>query len=77
MQVNHAAGKTSLSPVDPELLEPAQIGKEQSLIPASHLNIALVPGTNLANRFDACIPNNAEVTHTLSLTDPQLIELIL
>ena len=40
MQVNHAAGKHP-APVDPELFELIQIGKEQSLLPASHLNIAL------------------------------------
>ncbi len=38
MQVNHAAGKHPV-PVDPELFELIQIGKN-SLIPASHLNIA-------------------------------------
>ena len=43
MQVNHAAGKHPV-PVDPELFELIQIGpKEQSLQPASHLNIAIGP----------------------------------
>ena len=76
MQVNHAAGKHPV-PVDPELFELIQIGKEQSLIPASHLNIALGPLVQ-AWRIgfdDAHIPNNTEVAHALSLTDPQLIEL--
>lgn len=76
MQVNHAAGKHPV-PVDSELFELIQIGKEQSLIPASYLNIALGPlvQTWRIGFSDARIPNNAEVTHALSLTDPQLIEL--
>ena len=76
MQVNHAAGKHPV-PVDPELFELIQIGKEQSLLPASHLNIALGPlvQTWRIGFADARIPNNAEVTHALSLTNPQLIEL--
>ena len=76
MQVNHAAGKHPV-PVDPELFELIQIGKEQSLIPASHLNIAIGPlvQTWRIGFADARIPNNTEVTHALSLTDPQLIEL--
>ena len=76
MQVNHAAGKHPV-PVDPELFELIQIGKEQSLIPASHLNIALGPLVQAwrIGFADARIPNNAEVAHALSLTDPQLIEL--
>ncbi|MBF0915036.1 MAG: FAD:protein FMN transferase, partial [Atopobium sp.] len=76
MQINHAAGKHPV-PVDLELFELIQIGKEQSLIPASHLNIALGPlvQTWRIGFADARIPNNAEVTHALSLTDPQLIEL--
>ena len=76
MQVNHAAGKHPV-PVNPELFELIQIGKEQSLQPASHLNIALGPLVQ-AWRIgfdDARIPNNAEVNHALSLTDPQFIVL--
>lgn len=76
MQVNLAAGKHPV-PVNPELFELIQIGKEQSLLPASHLNIAIGPLVQ-AWRIgfdDARIPNNAEVAHALSLTDPQLIEL--
>ena len=76
MQVNLAAGKHPV-PVDPELFELIQIGKEQSLLPASHLNIALGPlvQTWRIGFSDARIPNNDEVAHALSLTDPQLIEL--
>ena len=76
MQVNHAAGKHPV-PVDPELFELIQIGKEQSIIPASHLNISLGPLVQAwrIGFADARIPNNAEVAHALSLTDPQLIEL--
>lgn len=76
MQVNLAAGKHPVS-VNPELFELIQIGKEQSLLPASHLNIAIGPLVQ-AWRIgfdDAHIPNNAEITHALSLTDPQFIEL--
>lgn len=76
MQVNLAAGKHPVS-VDPELFELIQIGKEQSLLPASHLNIAIGPLVQ-AWRIgfdDARIPNNAEVAQALSLTDPKLIEL--
>ena len=76
MQINYAAGKHPV-PVNPELFELIQIGKEQSLLPASHLNIAIGPLVQ-AWRIgfdDARIPNNAEVAHALSLTDPQLIEL--
>ena len=40
MQINHAAGKHPV-PVDPELFELIQIGKEQSLLPASHLTLLL------------------------------------
>ena len=76
MQVNHAAGKHPV-PVDPELFELIQIGKEQSLLPASHLNIAIGPlvQTWRIGFSDARIPNNTEVAHALSLTNPQLIEL--
>lgn len=76
MQVNHAAGKHPV-PVDPELFELIQIGKEQSLLPASHLNIALGPlvQTWRIGFADARIPNNTEVAHALSHTDPQFIEL--
>ena len=76
MQINQAAGKRPV-PVDPELFELIQIGKEQSLLPASHLNIALGPlvQTWRIGFADAHIPNNAEVAHALSLTDPQLIKL--
>ncbi|MBF0908400.1 MAG: FAD:protein FMN transferase, partial [Atopobium sp.] len=76
MQVNHAAGKHPV-PVDPELFKLIQIGKEQSLLPASHLNIALGPLVQAwrIGFADARIPNNAEVNHALSLTDPQLIVL--
>lgn len=76
MQVNHAAGKHPV-PVDPELFELIQIGKEQSLLAASHLNIAIGPlvQTWRIGFADARIPNNTEVTHALSLTNPQLIEL--
>ena len=76
MQVNHAAGKHPV-PVDPELFELIQIGKEQSLLPASHLNIAIGPlvQTWRIGFSDAHIPNNTEVAHALSLTNPQLIEL--
>ena len=76
MQVNHAAGKHPVS-IDPELFELIQIGKEQSLLPASHLNIAIGPlvQTWRIGFADARIPNNAEVAHALSLTDPQLIKL--
>lgn len=76
MQVNRAAGKHPV-PVDPELFKLIQIGKEQSLIPTSHLNIALGPlvQTWRIGFSDARIPNNAEVTHALSLTNPQLIVL--
>ena len=76
MQVNLAAGKHPVS-VNPELFELIQIGKEQSLLPASHLNIAIGPLVQ-AWRIgfdDARIPNNAKVAHALSLTDPQFIEL--
>lgn len=76
MQVNLAAGKHPVS-VNAELFELIQIGREQSLLPASHLNIAIGPLVQ-AWRIgfdDARIPNNAEVAHALSLTDPQLIEL--
>ena len=76
MQINQAAGKRPV-PVDPELFELVQIGKEQSLQPASHLNIAIGPlvQTWRIGFSDARIPNNAEVAHALSLTDPQLIKL--
>lgn len=76
MQVNLAAGKHPV-PVNPELFELIQIGKEQSLLPASHLNIAIGPlvQTWRIGFVDARIPNNAEVAHALSLTDPQFIEL--
>lgn len=76
MKVNHAAGKHPV-PVDPELFELIQIGKEQSLQPASHLNIAIGPlvQTWRIGFDDARIPNNDEVAHALSLTDPQLIKL--
>ena len=76
MQVNHAAGKHPVS-IDPELFELIQIGKEQSLLPTSHLNIAIGPlvQTWRIGFSDARIPNNTEVAHALSLTDPQLIEL--
>ena len=76
MQINYAAGKHSV-PVDPELFELIQIGKEQSLLPASHLNIAIGPlvQTWRIGFSDARIPNNAEITSALSLTNPQLIEL--
>ena len=76
MQVNQAAGKHPVS-VDPELFELIQIGKEQSLLPASHLNIAIGPLVQAwrIGFADARIPNNTEVAHALSLTDPQLIEL--
>ena len=76
MQVNQAAGKHPV-PVDPELFELIQIGKEQSLLPGSHLNIAIGPlvQTWRIGFADARIPNNAEVAHALSLTDPQLIAL--
>lgn len=76
MQVNLAAGKHPVS-VDPELFELIQIGKEQSLLPESHLNIAIGPLVQAwrIGFADAHIPENAEITHALSLTDPQLIEL--
>ena len=76
MQVNHAAGKHPVS-VDPELFELIQIGKEQSLLPESHLNIAIGPlvQTWRIGFADARIPNNDEIAHALSLTDPQLIAL--
>ncbi len=76
MQVNLAAGKHPV-PVNPELFELIQIGKEQSLLPASHLNIAIGPlvQTWRIGFDDARIPNNDEVAHALSLTDPQLIKL--
>lgn len=76
MQVNLAAGKHPV-PVNPELFELIQIGKEQSLLPASHLNIAIGPlvQTWRIGFNDARIPSNAEIAHALSLTDPQLIEL--
>ena len=76
MQVNHASGKHPVH-VDPELFELIQIGKEQSLLPGSHLNIAIGPlvQTWRIGFADARIPNNAEVAHALSLTDPQLIAL--
>ena len=76
MQINHAAGIHPV-PVVPELFELIQIGKEQSLLPASHLNIALGPlvQTWRIGFADARIPNNAEITNALSLTNPQLIEL--
>ena len=76
MQINQAAGKRPV-PIDPELFELVQIGKEQSLQPASHLNIAIGPlvQTWRIGFSDARIPNNAEVAHALSLTDPQLIKL--
>lgn len=76
MQVNHAAGKRPIQ-VHPELFELIQIGKEQSLLPASHLNIAIGPlvQTWRIGFSDAHIPNNTEITHALSLTNPQLIEL--
>ncbi|MBF0946957.1 MAG: FAD:protein FMN transferase, partial [Atopobium sp.] len=76
MQVNQAAGKHPI-PVDPELFELIQIGKEQSLLPASHLNIAIGPlvQTWRIGFADARIPNNDEVAHALSLTNPQLIVL--
>lgn len=76
MQVNFAAGKHPV-PVNPELFELIQIGKEQSLLPASHLNIAIGPvvQTWRIGFADARIPNNAEIAHALSLTDPQFIEL--
>ena len=76
MQVNLAAGKHPVS-VNPELFELIQIGKEQSPLPASHLNIAIGPlvQTWRIGFADARIPSNAEIAHALSLTDPQLIEL--
>ena len=76
MQVNHAAGKRPIQ-VHPELFKLIQIGKEQSLLPASHLNIAIGPlvQTWRIGFSDARIPNNTEVAHALSLTNPQLIEL--
>ena len=76
MQVNHAAGKHSI-PVHPELFELIQIGKEQSLLPASHLNIAIGPLVQAwrIGFTDARIPNKTEIAHALALTDPQLIEL--
>ena len=76
MQVNLAAGKHPVS-VNPELFELIQIGKEQSLLPASHLNIAIGPLVQ-AWRIgfdDARIPSNAEIAHALSLTDAQFIKL--
>ena len=76
MQVNHAAGKHPIT-VHPELFELIQIGKEQSLLPASHLNIAIGPlvQTWRIGFIDAHIPNKTEIAHALALTDPQLIEL--
>ena len=76
MQVNYAAGKHPIQ-VHPELFELIQIGKEQSLLPASHLNIAIGPLVQAwrIGFADAHIPNNTEITHALSLTNPQLIEL--
>ena len=76
MQVNHAAGKNPI-PVHPELFELIQIGKEQSLLPASHLNIAIGPlvQTWRIGFTDARIPNKTEIAYALALTDPQLIEL--
>lgn len=76
MQINHAAGKHPV-PVDPELFELIQIGKEQSLLPASHLNVAIGPLVQAwrIGFSDARIPNNDEVAHALSLTNPQLIVL--
>lgn len=76
MQVNLAAGKHPV-PVNPELFELIQIGKEQSLLPASHLNIAIGPlvQTWRIGFADARIPSNAEIAHSLSLTNPQFIEL--
>ena len=76
MQVNHAAGKHPIL-VHPELFKLIQIGKEQSLLPASHLNIAIGPlvQTWRIGFTDARIPNKTEIAHALALTDPQLIEL--
>ncbi|WP_125606659.1 FAD:protein FMN transferase [Lapidilactobacillus bayanensis] len=76
MQVNHQAGQKGVV-VDPELYELIKIGKAQSIVPASFLNIAIGP---LIQEWrigfsDAKMPTDGRIHTLLKLIDPTKIEL--
>ena len=76
MEINYHSGIAPVK-VHPDLFELISLGLEHSLAPGSHLNISIGPlvQTWRIGFADARIPNNDEVAHALSLTDPQLIAL--
>ncbi|WP_413538591.1 FAD:protein FMN transferase [Enterococcus malodoratus] len=76
MKINHQAGKSPVK-VDEELFELIKIGKEQSLVSDSALNIAIGP---LIQEWrvgfkDAKYPSPEKIHELLALINPTLIQL--
>lgn len=76
MQVNQQAGIQPVA-VHPELFQLIEIGKQHSIAPESHLNIAMGPlvQTWRIGFADAKVPTTTEIRQLLKKTNPQNIHL--